>query len=137
MKRSYVQVPKDCPYCHSLVLKKNGREVYDENGRDFGEVNVLVCSNNLCGARTTCDEQGYPYGTLAKEPLRKARIRAHDALDKFWSKKHYDRRTMYKLLANYMKKELDFCHIGLFNEAECEKVIEFCQKLGRFRITPP
>jgi len=63
--------------------------------------------------------------TPATKEVRDARKRAHAAFDPLWKDGDISRGTLYKQLASFMGLTNDRCHIGYFDEAQCDRVIEF------------
>lgn len=68
-----------------------------------------------------------PLGRLANKELRDLKIKAHDAFDRVWKDKDTSRRKAYAWLAEKLKVPPEYCHIGMFNENTCQKVIEICK----------
>lgn len=62
--------------------------------------------------------------------LSHLRIEAHQALDARWQFGTMTRKQAYVWLARHMGLSLDDCHIGMFGEKECERVIEICRSKG-------
>ena len=82
-----------------------------------------------CGSYVGChNNTKRPLGTMAKKNLRRKRINAHNAIDIVWKTGKMTRTDVYKLLKNYFEKEI---HIGESNIKECEKIINFAEKLKR------
>jgi hypothetical protein len=87
---------------------------------------------------------GKPLGIPADQATKQARIRAHAALDPLWQEAvaivdygALDRRgrravrqrarvRAYAWLAKQLDMDLDACHIGRFDKATCNRVVELC-----------
>ena len=54
-------------------------------------------------------------------------MKAHSLFDQLWKGKRKSRSEAYEELADHMDLFLSECHIALFNEAECQKVIDFAE----------
>lgn len=62
----------------------------------------------------------------AGSPLAKARIAAHDAFDPLWKSGHFDRGIAYEWLASELGIPVAKCHMILFDEAQCQRVVDIC-----------
>ena len=111
--------PDGCIYCNSPVLFTDSKIVY---GTSYG--NIYVCS--LCDAHVGIHkETDEPLGRLADAELRHWKKEAHDAFDQLWKGKSkiMKRPEAYKIMGSLMKLDPDFCHIGMFNEEQCQELI--------------
>jgi hypothetical protein len=90
-----------------------------------------------CGAYTGTHKNSKthkPKGGLAHEPLRKARIAAHEAFDKRWRREPFGRRKhtaesrsrAYAWLREQLGMDRN-PHIGFMDEAQCARVVEVCR----------
>lgn len=131
----------------------------EEKIKELNNKNALLCP--YCGKNSVfieskaiyrcepCDAQvgshkhnKKPLGTLANADLRKARTKAHMAFDPLWKRLVYEhgisttkaREKMYSWLCKKMRMNFDNCHIGNFNEKQCEEVIRHCHS---YQKTPP
>lgn len=76
-----------------------------------------------------------PLGTLANARLRQCRKMAHAAFDPMWEAKMRRegvtkgaaRKAGYQWLAGQLEIDVDDCHIALFDEALCLRVVEACR----------
>lgn len=87
-----------------------------------------------CGAWTGCHEgTTLPRGAPGNEKTRQARRAAHKAFDPLWrGKRRIARQCAYEWLARALGIPENDCHIGLFDAAMCERVIQVCgARLGR------
>ena len=119
-----------CPYCgFDAVHYPSSGIVYA--GRDFGP--VWVCSRYpTCDAYVGCHKDGdgkRPLGRLADKALRQAKMRAHAAFDPLWKELGLRRRKAYAKLADALGIPVDDCHIGMFDEAMCARVVAVCGQL--------
>lgn len=58
--------------------------------------------------------------------LAQLQVQAHRELDQMWKGGGMSRTACYRWLAGRMNMPLENCHIGMFDEAECERVIAIC-----------
>jgi hypothetical protein len=108
-----------CPYCKRPAVCIDSKEIY---GKSYGM--LWIC--RPCDAYVGCHRGTKDaLGTLANFALRRARNAAHAAFDPLWKKGHHDRGGAYALLADYMGIHSTQAHIALFDERQCEKVVEF------------
>src|SRR3546814_15641250 len=86
--------------------------------------------------RSTRTDTLFPYTTLFRsETLRNSKKAAHAAFDPLWKGKiaiegcrpHKARRLGYEWLAAQLGIHVDQCHIGWFDEEQCQRVIEICE----------
>jgi hypothetical protein len=62
--------------------------------------------------------------------LARLRQEAHRAFDVYWEFGGVTRSQAYARLAAKLNMQKDQCHIGLFDEETCQRVIELCQSEG-------
>lgn len=75
-----------------------------------------------------------PLGTLARKELRGLRHAAHAAFDPLWQRKaalqqvsrSVARRAGYAWLASQLGVDRKACHIALFDEEQCRRVVDLC-----------
>lgn len=128
-----IEKANKCPYCGSKIIRKTGDQHFKNNGHEG--LKLLVCENtDGCGASTMCDEHWEPYGTLAREPLRRLRQRVHQLIDPLYKNGYYSRTTIYRLMADHLKIPREKCHVGLFDIQQCNQAIEFYQKLRNYPV---
>lgn len=120
-----------CTYCSKpATLAQHGDDLYPYR-RDFGP--LWACR---CGAYVGCHPGTVlPLGRLANRELREAKKAAHAAFDPFWQKEidagtkaRAARSFGYAWLAMEMGISPDQCHIGWFDLALCQEVIEICTR---------
>jgi hypothetical protein len=63
---------------------------------------------------------------LPGSPLAKARMKAHNAFDRFWLSGKMSRKQAYKWLARAMGIPRERCHMVMFSEGDCEEVVRLC-----------
>lgn len=124
-----------CDYCgEPSVFCPSSAHVY--NGRDFGPIYDCRKCDAYVGVHPGKDRK--PKGRLANAGLRKAKMAAHAVFDPLWKKKaargdcnkKVARGKAYKWLARELGMKPDDCHIGFFDVADCERVIQACAELA-------
>jgi hypothetical protein len=124
--------PVVCPYCMTEAKLVDSAVIY--HGRSYGM--AWICGRYpACDAYVGCHPNSEkPLGRLADGALRKAKQRAHRAFDPLWKakmrrdhvRKGVARRAGYEWLAKMLKISVDDCHIGMFDIATCDRVVEIC-----------
>lgn len=115
-----------CPYCGALATKATGADLYPHRPELAGK-RFMRCVP--CDAMVGChDTSGKPLGTLANAPLRRARQQAHAAFDPIWRRRQLPRQKAYEWLARKLGLRRHECHIGLFDESQCARVVETCRQ---------
>lgn len=126
---SPLPVPTACRHCASPVqLVRNG-VIY---GKDYGEWPwAYLCAG--CGAYVGLHPYtAIPLGTLATMAIRDARQRAKTAFSALYLEHELGRSEAYARLAAAMDiADVNSCHIGWFDEAECEAVIVAVGQISR------
>ena len=89
-----------------------------------------------CGAYVGCHPgTTTPLGSVASAALRDARGRAHHAFDPLWKSGYLSRHGAYRWLADQLGVPRGECHIGMFDEAQCARVVSVCgPELAKIRI---
>lgn len=121
--------PPPCPYCGAEPILKEAEEIY---GKPFGR--VWVCANYPeCDSLVGCHAHtSRPFGLLANKRLRSLRHKAHIVFDQSWRRHGIDRRkNAYKELGHLMGLKPHGSHIGMMDEAQCERVIEIYSQRER------
>lgn len=129
MVKNPLPVPTTCPHCGGSVGLYNNKKVY--RGREFGDwPYVYLCENDACAAHVGLHPQtDIPYGTLATDVIRQARTYAKQSFNPLWEGGNMTRTEAYEWLAAQMSiSDVNQCHIGWFDEAQCEQVVEVCDK---------
>lgn len=125
-----------CPLCGSFAVLRTGRDVYPHVD-DHRDKRFWVCPDRTCDTMVGCHPRSdVPLGTLADKRTRRARGRAHAALDPIWrarqARGEWDARTrVYEWLAGKLGIDPRQCHIGMMNIDMCHAVIAICQKYAR------
>ena len=131
-----MSTPLICPYCGQPAVKMSSTVVYGA-GRDYGPIWACI----PCQAWVGCNKMtGAPLGRLADAGLRKWKQKAHAAFDPLWDRlmktlqggKTKCRESAYHWLADKMLLPREECHIGMFDEVRCLKVIEACSEHGAY-----
>ena len=117
-----------CHYCNKNAEKVTGREVYSHRP-DLASKIIYRCKP--CGASVGCHPgTDRPLGILANAALRKKKMAAHAAFDPLWRSKRMSRHQAYAWLAGELGVKRDDCHIGMFSEAMCERVVKVVKERG-------
>lgn len=124
----------DCPYCNGYAHLVTGATVYPHRW-DLRALLFWQCKP--CKAFVGCHKRGapvdvvisdgtIPLGRLANAELRRAKSEAHAAFDPMWKEKgsKLSRREAYRHLANALGITPEECHIGMFDEEMCKRVVE-------------
>lgn len=119
MNRSKAPV---CPYSGHDSKLVDGSWIYprrpDLHAKQFyhcGPCNAYVG----CHPGTTV-----PLGRLADAKLRSAKMAAHSNFDRLWKSKKMRRHVAYARLADKMGIPRELAHIGMFDVAQCLRVVE-------------
>lgn len=116
-----------CPYCGGRALLRPS--IYINNFR-YKNNKVWVCENYpRCNTYVSCHPNSdVPEGTLAREDLRRLRVKTHRSFDRLWKNNpNLTRRKAYEWLSEQLNIDLRFCHIGMFDYKTCRKVIDLCK----------
>lgn len=114
----------NCPYCGRIAERTDGKFIYPHRP-DLADRQFIQCLP--CQAWVGCHKDGTPLGRLANASLRRKKMEAHATFDPLWKSGEMSRAHAYYLLAKHLNLTRETCHIGEFDEAICQKVIEFCQ----------
>lgn len=121
-----------CPYCNNEAQLVGGDMIYPHR-RDLAHLRFWACLP--CDARVGCHGGSTrPLGRLANTELRQAKMEAHAAFDPLWKfhtfRNGYQtmtRNAAYEWLAGQLGINRGDCHIGMFDVAQCRRVVEVCQ----------
>ncbi len=120
-----------CPYCGKTAVLTNGREIYPMR-RELHRKPIWKCPTPICEAYVGCHPgTEIPLGRLANPKLRRAKMAAHRVFDPIWrgdNTQPGDRRKAYRWLAEQLGIDPNECHIGMFDEATCWRVVEICKE---------
>lgn len=114
-----------CDYCMKPAVLASGAKIYPHRP-DLARKWFYQCEP--CDAYVGCHPSSTrPLGRLANPVLRSAKRRAHAAFDPLWKNRHLSRTSAYRLLSELMNLKPADTHIGMFNEEQCQKVVEICR----------
>lgn len=123
--------PTICPNCSSAVELVSNRVIY---GREFGEWPwAYRCVDDVCDSHVGLHPfTGIPLGTLANAATRAARMRAKAAFNPLWHDGgQLTRSAAYAWLARQLGiVDVTTCHIGWFDIATCDRVVEAIRARG-------
>lgn len=123
--------PENGPICSACGNSSRLTPVWMIYPNAGGSSNLWVCNSFPdCTALVGCHRKDkwrdYPLGSLATEPLRELRKKAHFYLDYLWKKGTITRKEAYDWLQKEMKLSPEDAHIGEFNEEQCNQLINIC-----------
>lgn len=114
-----------CPYCGAPAKLVGGDTIYPHRD-DLYSKKFWHCAS--CKAYVGCHPGTVkPLGRLADAELRKAKMAAHGAFDPIWREGSMTRRDAYAWLAKALNLTPDDCHMGMFDQDMCQKVVDVCQ----------
>ena len=112
-----------CPYCGRATELADSAEIY--GGRSYGM--IYLC--RPCDAYVGCHNGTInAKGRLADAELREWKKKAHNAFDPIWQERHMRRKLAYAWLSEKMGVPSEYTHIGMFDVAECKKVVTICNE---------
>lgn len=124
-------VPTVCPHCGGPVLLVENNVIY---GRHFGEW-PFAYDCRACDAYVGLHPfTAIPLGTLATKAMRDARKQAKAVFNPLWEgiNARMTRSAAYAWLAEALGiADVEQCHIGWFDVAQCHRVIEVCTRPAR------
>ena len=113
-----------CGVCGSRMELMESEQFRHKDGRPR---KFYVCSNILfCSARHGAHSDGRPLGIPGDEETKRARIDAHEALDRVCKKQGWSRNRGYAWLAQKMSLTRKACHMGKMDKSQCQLVVEIC-----------
>jgi len=114
----WIEAPT-CSYCtEPSRFCGDSSEVYRRN---YGP--IWIC--RPCQAWVGCHPgTRKPLGRLADAALRRLKMAAHASFDPLWKGRQMSRSQAYRWLAEQLGISCDECHIGMFDEAMCRRVVE-------------
>lgn len=109
-----------CNYCGRFAELHAGPAVYPDR-KELLDRQFWVCwpCDAWVGCKINSDE---PFGELADEGLRAARIAAHKAFDPIWENEILTKQQAYDWLAQALAIPRRECKIGLLKLDDCAKV---------------
>lgn len=109
-----------CPYCQQPAELVDSAVVY---GRSFGPIWLCKPCDAYVGVHKNAKNFA-PLGRLANKELREWKKRAHLALDPLWRSGRMKRKEAYAFIQEQMGLEKRDTHIGKFDVAQCQQMIE-------------
>ncbi len=119
-----------CHYCLKPPVLVSGDVIYPHRP-DLATKKIWLCAgcDAYVGTHVGTEQ---PLGRLANAELRQLKVAAHAAFDPLWKakikrdgcSKGEARGAGYKWLAKQLGIDAADCHIGMFDEAMCKRVIE-------------
>ena len=110
-----------CPYCNKKCILVDSKLVY---GKSYGL--IYYCG---CGAFVGVHKGTYkPLGTPANSKLRQLRSKCHSMFDPLWKDGEMTRRDAYNWLKVKMGMNSYECHIGKFDEEQCNQLIDIMRE---------
>lgn len=117
-----------CDYCGQDAELVNGQRIYP-NRPDLKDLKFWLCEpcNAYVGTHKPNRKHGFdgsdPLGRLANAELRLEKQKAHAAFDPLWKSGQMTRRDAYAWLSKATGIDVDRCHIGMMDVADCKAVI--------------
>lgn len=115
-----------CDYCGRRAEFVDSKVVY---GRSYGMIYLCRCHPGYAfvGVHKGTDR---PLGRLADMELRELKKQAHAAFDPLWKEGRFKghRKAAYAWLSEQMGLPQEKTHIGMFDTAQCERVVQICQE---------
>lgn len=113
-----------CPYCKDFSKKVKGDHIYPHR-KDLHQKSFYCCDK--CSAWVGCHPNtDKPLGRLADKKLRALKGKTHKYFDAIWKDGHMSRKDAYAWLADAMDISQDECHIGMFDEFDCQEAADLC-----------
>lgn len=118
-----------CNYCGQPAEYVDSSEIY---GRSYGMIYLCRQCDAYVGVHKGTD---CPLGRLANAQLRLMKQAAHAAFDPLWQNGRFRgrRKDAYRWLSQKMGIPEKLTHIGMFDIAECNQVINICKKEGELK----
>lgn len=116
-----------CDYCGHKAELVDDTVIY---GHSYGH-KAYLC--RYCGAYMGCHGRSdKPMGRLADAGLRRKKMEAHAAFDPLWKRGPFRgrRKDAYAWLAGKMALPVKQTHIGMFDERQCQQVIDIIHQGG-------
>jgi len=112
-----------CDYCGDKATYEDSSVIY---GRSYGMVYICKCVEGWAyvGVHKGTNK---PLGRLADKTLREMKKKAHSVFDPMWKSGGLSRKQAYSWLADKLSIKGKDCHIGMFDCAQCTKVMRICQ----------
>lgn len=112
-----------CPYCEQPSRRVTGHLVYP-GWPELAQRVFYYCDNGHEAAWVGSHRSsGDPLGTPANSLLRGLRKECHRAFDHWWKSGKMSRSGAYRYLQNLMELPASECHIAMFDEATCRRML--------------
>lgn len=108
-----------CPYCGNESQLVDSAVIY---GKSYGMIYLCKPCDAYVGTHKSDNKTAL--GRLANKELREAKKSAHFWFDQIWKDGIITRSDAYTWLSIEMEIHVNFCHIGMFDVAQCNKVVE-------------
>lgn len=118
-----------CDYYRQPAKLTSGAEIYPHLPF-LHHKKIWACTP--CKAWVGTHDQGsstQPLGRLANLELRRLKMAAHAVFDPLWKGRTMSRTDAYQLLADRLGIPVNQCHIGMFDEDMCRRVVEVMKPL--------
>ena len=134
-QHALVYAAKICPYCGESTELTDASE---SPNTMYGKRYICRPCGAWVGVHAGTEQS---LGSLANAELRSLRMLAHNWFDPIAKEGLIDdfytvyvagmstRAKAYHWLAHEMNIKPEYCHIGMFNEAECQQVVAICQPI--------
>jgi len=118
---------------HLVMVDGKAMQDHDLQCPDCGDSMALMkdrifvgykCRSLNCRGSHASHPDGSPMGVPADARTRKARILAHEALDRVWRTKKMTRDRAYVWMSQELGLSKKECHIGSFDVSTCAKLIQ-------------
>lgn len=113
-------LPPLCDYCHHPANLVDSAAVYS---RSYGPIWICWKCQAWVGVHENAPKFT-PLGRLANKRLRTAKGEAHAAFDPLWRQGLMTRKGAYAWLSEQMGTPPKRTHIGMFDEAQCQRVVD-------------
>lgn len=114
-----------CPYCNRPSQLVDSKVIY---GTSYG--NIYLCAPCNAYVGTHKGDNRTALGRLANSELRELKKQAHAAFDPLWRNRIVGtRHKAYKWLSQQLGIPREYTHIGMFDVAECQRVIDISNSL--------
>ena len=124
-----IRIQMNCSYCNQEAEKVTGEAIYPHRP-DLYDKSFFQCKP--CDAYVgTHQNSGKSLGRLANAELREKKKRAHAVFDPIWRSKERTRSQAYKWLGREMGLTRSQCHIGMFDEKQCDHVVHICERYAK------
>lgn len=119
-----------CEYCGNPPELVSGKKIYPHR-MDLEKLRFYYCYNGHEPAWVGCHFGTVKaLGRMANAELREWKTKAHKAFDPLWRdhKILKSRTKAYRWMAKKMKIDEKRAHIGMFDVAQCKKLVKLCNE---------